>query len=63
MPVNVERAFYWFLRAAKRGHDDAAHNVADFYDRGRGVKASRKRAEFWSARVERLKASRATIYR
>ena len=41
-----------YLRAARRGHGDAAHNVAYFYETGRGVRQNKKKAEFWYARAK-----------
>ena len=52
VPVDPEQAFRWYLVAARRGHKDAAHNVAYFYETGRGVRRDKKRAEFWYSRAK-----------
>jgi hypothetical protein len=42
-----ELAFYWFLRAAKLGDDEAMNEVGLAYAHGRGTKCNNTRAEYW----------------
>jgi TPR repeat protein len=48
-------AFKWYLKAARKGHDEAAHNVAYFYERGRGVRQNLERAKEWYARAKEMR--------
>lgn len=50
-----KEAFRWYLKAAKKGHCDAAYNLAHLYDIGRGVKRNPSKAREWYARSERLR--------
>jgi TPR repeat protein len=49
--VDFKEAFRWYLKAARRGHAYAAHNLARLYETGRGVKLDARRAEFWYKRA------------
>jgi TPR repeat protein len=50
-PVDYEESFKWALKAAKRGHMVAQHNVASSYFRGRGVEQNLDQALYWYHRA------------
>ena len=55
MRSDPKQAFRWYLRAAKKGHDDAAYNLGYFYETGRGVRKNTRKAQHWYARAEVLR--------
>jgi uncharacterized protein len=59
--ADLQQAFRWYLAAARRGHDDAAYNLGFFYENGRGVKANRRKAEFWYARAKALRLANSSF--
>ena len=47
-PVNKERAFYWFLKAAESGKERAFQPVAEFYADGQSVGQDYEKAYYWA---------------
>ena len=50
---DMEKAAYWFLKAARQGLDVAQFNLANCYYHGYGVKRDRKLAFYWYERADR----------
>ena len=50
---DMEKAAYWFLKAARQGLDVAQFNLANCYYHGYGVKKDRKLAFYWYERADR----------
>ena len=44
---NADHAVRWYRKAAKRGHAEAQHCLADSYVTGEGVKKNRRWAKHW----------------
>jgi TPR repeat protein len=40
IPADLKTAFRWYVRAARRGYQDAALSLARFYENGQGQTAS-----------------------
>lgn len=55
--ADARAAFYWYFRAARQGHADAAHNLGYFYREGKGVARNPRRAEEWYARARKFAAA------
>ncbi len=43
------------MKAARKGHSDAAYNVSYFYETGRVVKQDPTKAKHWYARARELR--------
>ena len=50
---DMEKAAYWFQKAARQGLDVAQFNLANCYYQGTGVKKDRKLAFYWYDRADR----------
>ena len=50
---DMEKAAYWFQKAARQGLDVAQFNLANCYYHGYGVKKDRKLAFYWYERADR----------
>ena len=50
-PVDYAESFQWALKAAKRGHPIAQHNVATDYLHGTGVTKDEQQALYWYQRA------------
>ena len=50
---DMEKAAYWFQKAARQGLDVAQFNLANCYYQGTGVKKDRKLAFYWYERADR----------
>ena len=50
---DMEKAAYWFRKAARQGLDVAQFNLANCYYHGYGVKKDRKLAFYWYERADR----------
>ena len=50
---DMEKAAYWFQKAARQGLDVAQFNLANCYYHGYGVKKDRKQAFYWYERADR----------
>src|SRR5437763_561994 len=44
---NLEKAFYWFQRAAENGNTDAMNSLATFYENGKGTEKNLEKAFYW----------------
>src|SRR5438105_4476132 len=46
----IEKAFYWFQKAAENGYKVAQHNLALYYN-GEGTEKNLEKALYWSQKV------------
>ncbi|POG78598.1 hypothetical protein GLOIN_2v1535801, partial [Rhizophagus irregularis DAOM 181602=DAOM 197198] len=44
---NLEKAFYWYQKAAERGHVKAMTNLASYYEIGEGTEKNLEKAFYW----------------
>src|SRR5438045_2325730 len=44
---NLEKAFYWFQKAAENGNGDAMNNLATCYENGKGTEKNLEKAFYW----------------
>jgi hypothetical protein len=44
---NLEKAFYWYQKAAENGDEKAMFNLALYYENGKGTKKNLKKAFCW----------------
>lgn len=44
---NYKKAFYWFMKAAKQGHEKASNTIGFYYDHGIYVDKNEKKAIYW----------------
>ena len=47
IPINYEKAAYWYLKAAEQGLDDAQKRLAKMYAKGKGVRQDLIQAYVW----------------
>jgi len=47
MPVNLQQAAAWYLKAAEQGNTDAQFNLGAMYEHGIGMPADPKQAAYW----------------
>ena len=44
---NLEKAFYWYQKAAENGFEVAMYNLALYYENGKGTEKNLKEAFYW----------------
>ncbi len=54
---DMEKAAYWFLKAARQGLDVAQFNIGNCYYHGLGVEKDRKLSSYWYGRADEQKLS------
>ena len=47
MKKDFYKAFTWWVKAAQQGHALAQFHLIDMYSKGKGVKKSRDKANYW----------------
>src|SRR6266498_2153131 len=48
---NLEKAFYWYQKAAENGHIKAQYNLAILYEDGEGTEKNLEKAFYWYQKV------------
>src|SRR3990170_3029559 len=48
---NLEKAFYWYQRAAENGNKFAMNGLAICYKNGEGTEKSLEKASYWSQKL------------
>ena len=44
---NLEKAFYWYEKAAESGFEEAQFTLAHLYENGKGIEKNLGRAFYW----------------
>ncbi len=45
--MNLEKAFYWYQKAAENGNKAAMNNLAIHYENGKGTEKNLEKAFYW----------------
>ncbi|RIA78640.1 hypothetical protein C1645_842787 [Glomus cerebriforme] len=51
---NLEKAFYWYQKAAENGNSDAMCNLAIFYENGFGTEENLEKAFYWCQKAAEI---------
>lgn len=48
---DLDKAFYWFSKAAEQNYADAQRSLAQMYDHGEGVPKDLEMASYWKSKA------------